>query len=39
MMIHYGVIIALGTVTLFHDNMTYPSIHVNKVEKYNLNFV
>ena len=39
MMIHYGVIIALGIVSPFHDNMTYPSIHVNRAEKYNLNFV
>ena len=38
MMIHYGVIIALGIVSPFHDNMTYPSIHVNRAEKYNLIF-
>lgn len=39
MMIHYGVIIALGIVSPFHDNMTYPSIRVNRVKKYNLDFV
>lgn len=39
MMIHYGVIIAMGIVSHLHDNMTYPSIHVNRAEKYNLDFV
>ena len=39
MMIHYGVIIAMGIASHFHDNMTNPSIHVNRAEKYNLDFV